>query len=285
MEKMNKTNNYTVEITSKHYLFNIDFKTLWKYKDLILLFVKRNFVSKYKQTILGPAWAIIEPLLTTIVFSVVFGGLAKLPTDGIPSFLFYLSGTICWQYFSKNVTETASTFIANAPIFGKVYFPRLVVPISTVITNVISYVIQLLLLLITMMIYVFAGFQIHPTLLVLLFPLLLLQMALLSLGVGMITSALTTRYRDLMMLISFGIQLWMYATPVAYSIELIPKKWMWLYMLNPMTPILETFRAGFLGINSFNLLYYLLSWVVTLLIMVVGLVLFNSVERNFIDTV
>ncbi|MDY2613691.1 MAG: ABC transporter permease [Lachnospiraceae bacterium] len=281
--KVNKS--YHVEILPKRGLFEIDLKEIWDYRDLILLFVKRTFVSQYKQTVLGPAWAVIQPLLTTIVFTVVFGGLASLPTDGIPSFLFYMCGTICWNYFSSNITVTSTTFVSNAAIFGKVYFPRLVLPISTVITNLISFAIQLSTFLIFWMVYMFSGNSIHPNWCLLLLPLLLLQMAMLSLGFGIIISALTTKYRDLAMLVSFGVQLWMYATPVAYSSTLIPEKWIGLYMLNPMTPIIETFRYGFLGAGTINVMYSSISWGVTILVLLIGVLLFNKVEKTFMDTI
>lgn len=278
-------NSYRVEILPKRGLFELNIKEIWDYKDLIFLFVKRTFVSQYKQTVLGPAWAVIQPLLTTLVFTVVFGGLAGLPTDGIPGFLFYMCGTICWNYFSTNLTVTSTTFVSNAAIFGKVYFPRLVLPISTVITNLISFIIQLCTFLIFWMVYMFNGYSIHPNWCVLLFPLLLIQMAMLSLGFGIIISALTTKYRDLAMLVSFGVQLWMYATPVAYSSTLIPEAWIGIYMINPMTPIIETFRYGFLGAGTIDLKYSLLSWGVTLLVLFVGVILFNKVEKTFMDTV
>lgn len=273
------------EIKPKRGLFEFNLKEIWKYRDLILLFVKRNFTTQYKQTILGPAWAIIQPLLTTIVFTVVFGGIAGLPTDGIPTFIFYMCGNICWQYFSTNLTVTSTTFVSNSAIFGKVYFPRLVIPISTVITHLISFAIQMALFLVFWVIYLIKGSAISPNLYLLLLPALLLEMAMLSLGFGIMISALTTKYRDLAMLVSFGVQLWMYATPVAYASSLIPEKWMWLYMLNPMTPIIETFRYGFLGAGSFNLVYYLISWGITFVVLFIGVLLFNKVEKTFMDTV
>lgn len=285
MPNYEENNLYHVEILPKRALLELNVKEIWDYKDLILLFVKRTFVSQYKQTILGPAWAIIQPLLTTLVFTVVFGGIAGLPTDGIPSFLFYMSGTICWNYFSTNLTVTSTTFVSNAAIFGKVYFPRLVIPISTVITNLISFSIQLCMFLVFWIVYIINGYSIHLNGYVLLLPLLLIQMAMLSLGVGIIVSALTTKYRDLAMLVSFGVQLWMYATPVAYSSVLIPEKWLGLYMLNPMTPIIETFRYGFLGAGTIDFKYSLISWGVTLFVLFIGVVLFNKVEKTFMDTV
>lgn len=264
--------------------FDINFKEVWQYRDLISLFVKRNFVSRYKQTILGPIWAVIQPLLTTVVFTVVFGSLAGLAADGVPSFLFYLSGTVSWTYFSSCLTQTASTFTSNAAILGKVYFPRIVMPISTVMTNLISFVIQFLMFIVFLSYYCIKG-EVHPNILVLFLPLLILQMAMLGLGTGIIVSALTTKYRDLQMLVAFGVQLWMYATPVAYDIGIIPEKYMGIYMLNPMTSIINIFRNAFLGLEGFELVYYLISWIVTIVILFIGIILFNRVEKTFMDTV
>lgn len=264
--------------------FDIDLKDVWKYRDLIFLFVKRNFVSQYKQTILGPAWAIINPLLTTVIFTVVFGSLAGLAASGVPTFLFYLSGNIAWNYFASCLTQTANTFTSNASILGKVYFPRLVMPISTVLTNLISFGIQFIMFIGFLFFYTLQG-TVHPNVYVLMLPLLILQMALLSLGTGIIISALTTKYRDLKMLVGFGVQLWMYATPVAYDIGIIPAKYMGLYMLNPMTPIINLFRYAFLGVGSFQAVYYLLSWLITVIILCIGVVLFSRVEKTFMDTI
>ena len=264
--------------------FDIDLKEVWRYRDLISLFVKRNFVSKYKQTILGPLWAVIQPLLTTVVFTVVFGSLAGLSADGVPPFLFYLSGNVAWTYFSACLTQTAGTFTSNAGILGKVYFPRVVMPISTVLTNLIAFAIQFVMFLV-FWIYYYAKGEVQIDKLVLLLPVLILQMALLSLGTGIIVSALTTKYRDLQMLVGFGVQLWMYATPVAYDIGIIPEKYMGIYMLNPMTSVINIFRKAFLGLGDFEPGYCLLSLGITLLILVVGIILFNRVEKTFMDTV
>ena len=275
---------FSTVIVPKTGWFDLNLKEVWKYRDLIVLFVKRNFVSQYKQTILGPAWAIIQPLLTTVVFTVVFGSLAGLAADGVPSFLFYMSGTVAWHYFSGCLTGTASTFTGNAAILGKVYFPRLVMPISNVLTNLIAFSIQFAMFLIFLVVYWVQG-TVQPNLMALMLPILVAHMALLSLGVGIIISSLTTKYRDLAMLVGFGVQLWMYATPVAYDIGIIPAKYMDLYMLNPMTPIINTFRCAFLGIGRFDLGHYLLSWGVTAVILFFGVVLFNRVEKTFMDTV
>ncbi len=275
---------FSTVIVPKTGWFDFHLKEVWRYRDLILLFVRRNFVSQYKQTILGPAWALIQPLLTTVVFTVVFGRLAGLAADGVPSFLFFMSGNIAWAYFSGCLTSTANTFTGNAGIFGKIYFPRLVSPISTVLTNLISFGIQFLLFSVFLGIYWVKG-DVHPTLYALMLPLLLIHMAMLSLGVGIIISSLTTKYRDLKMLIGFGVQLWMYGTPVAYDIGIVPEKYMGLYMLNPMTPIINTFRTAFLGLGSFDLPHYLISWGVTLVVLFFGLMMFNRVEKTFMDTV
>lgn len=276
--------HFTTVILPKTKLLDFHLKEVLKYRDLIFLFVKRNFVSQYKQTILGPAWALIQPLLTTVVFTVVFGSLAGLAPGGAPSFLFFMSGNIAWAYFSGCLTSTANTFTGNAGIFGKVYFPRLVSPISTVLTNLISFGIQFFMFLVFLVIYWIKG-DVHPTLYALMLPLLMLHMAMLSLGVGIIISSLTTKYRDLKMLVSFGVQLWMYGTPVAYDMGIVPEKYMGLYMLNPMTPIINCFRKAFLGLGSFDLFHYLISWGVTLVVLFIGLMMFNKVEKTFMDTV
>ena len=275
---------FTTVITPQTGWFDFHLKEVYKYRDLIFLFVRRNFVSTYKQTILGPAWALIQPLLTTVVFTVVFGNLAGLAPGGVPSFLFFMSGNIAWHYFSSCLTSTANTFTGNAAIFGKVYFPRLVSPIATVLTNLISFAIQFFLFLVFLVIYWIKG-DVQPTTYALMLPLLLLHMAMLSLGCGIIISSLTTKYRDLKMLVSFGVQLWMYGTPVAYDIGIIPEKYMNLYMLNPMTPIINIFRKAFLDLGEFDLPHYLISWAVTFVVLFIGLMLFNRVEKTFMDTV
>ena len=265
--------------------FDFNLRELVRYRDLIILFVKRNFTAYYKQTILGPAWAIIQPFLTTVIFTVVFGNMAGLAPDGVPSFLFYLAGTVVWQYFSGCLTSTANTFTANAGILGKVYFPRLVMPLSTVLSQLISFSIQMLFFLGFWVYYLIVPSGVQPNVYMLLFPLLILQLAMLSLGCGIIISACTTKYRDLAMLVSFGTQLWMYATPVAYDISIIPEKWMSLYMCNPVTPVVMTMRYAFLGVGSFDLQHYLLGWLVTLVLLFLGVILFSRVEKTFMDTV
>lgn len=272
-------------ITPKKAWFDLNLKELWRYRDLILLFVRRTFVSQYKQTILGPAWAVIQPLLTTVIFTIIFGNIAGLAPGGVPTFLFYLSGSVAWGYFSGCLTATSNTFTANAAIMGKVYFPRLVMPVTTVISQLISFAIQFAFFLLFFDYYCITGAGVHPNGFVLLTPLLVLQMACLGLGFGVIVSALTTKYRDLAMLVSFGVQIWMYLTPVTYDIRFIPERFLPLYMLNPVTPVITTFRYAFLGTGTFQLTYYLIGWAVTLAVLLLGVVLFNRVEKTFMDTV
>lgn len=281
---MSEELKFETTITARNGWFDINFRELWKYRDLILLFVRRNFVALYKQTILGPAWAIIQPLLTTVVFTVVFGNLAGLSAKGVPAFLFFMSGTVAWGYFAGCLTQTANTFIGNSGILGKVYFPRLVMPISTVLTNIIPFLIQGMMFLAFFCYYWCKG-AVSPNLYVCLIPLLILHMALLGLGCGVIISALTIKYRDLAMLVSFGIQLWMYGTPVAYDMNIVPAKYMGYYMLNPMTPIINFFRYAFLGLGEVNWTYYGLSVGVTLFIFALGVILFSRVEKSFMDTI
>lgn len=276
---------FTTVIRPQNGWFDFHLKELAHYRDLIFLFVKRNFTAYYKQTILGPAWAIIQPFLTTVIFTVVFGGMAGLAPSGVPSFLFYLAGTVVWQYFSGCLTATATTFTSNAAILGKVYFPRLVMPISTVLSQLISFAIQMLFFLCFWVYYLIVPSGVQPNACLLLFPLMVLQLALLGLGFGIIISACTTKYRDLAMMVGFGVQLWMYATPIAYDISIIPEKWMRLYMCNPVTPVVMTMRYAFLGIGSFDLQHYLTGWIATLLFLFVGVVLFSRVEKTFMDTV
>ncbi len=285
-----QTQTFTTVIRPKNGWFDLKLKEVYAYRDLIFLFVKRNFVSKYKQTILGPAWAIIQPLLTTVVFTLVFGNIAGLAPGGVPSFIFYLSGTILWTYFSNCLSQTANTFVANSSTMGKVYFPRLVMPISTVCSELISLAIQYGFLLIFLVYYAATGQGVAPNWWVLMTPVLVLQLAMLSLGCGIIISALTTKYRDLAMLVGFGTQLWMYASPVAYDMYSFAAfapggRWHALYMCNPVTPIVNLFRYGYLGIGSMEWQYYAISWGVTLALLFVGTVLFSRVEKTFMDTV
>ncbi len=286
---MNKEDFSTV-IQPKTKWFDLKLKQVLEYRDLIFLFVKRNFVSKYKQTVLGPIWAVIQPLLTTVVFTLVFGNIAGLAPGGVPSFVFYLSGTILWTYFSGCLTQTANTFVSNSNIMGKVYFPRLVMPISTVFSEMIGLAIQYVFLIIFLVYYTVTGQGVHPNLWILMTPLMILQLAVLSLGFGIIVSALTTKYRDLAMLVAFGTQLWMYASPIAYDMFSMGAfapggKWHALYMCNPITSIVNLFRYGYLGIGTMEWNYYFIGWATTIVIFLIGVVLFNRIEKTFMDTV
>ena len=270
--------------------FDIDFKGLVRYRDLILLMVKRNFTVLYKQTVLGPAWVVIQPLLTTLVFTVVFGNLAGLPTDGVPKFLFYMAGNILWHFFAQCLTTTSETFVKNSKLFGKVYFPRLVMPFSTVITEMINFGVQFVLFIAFVAIYALRGDSgVNPNWqLILLTPLMLIQLGLLGLGFGIIIAALTTKYRDLSMLVSFGVHLWMYGTPVTYSASMIAQRYpglLGLYMLNPITPIIELFRTAWLGVPRYSYGYNLQSIAVTAAVFLIGVVLFSRTEKTFMDTV
>ena len=285
MEPIKEDVNWTLVIRSKTGWFDIDLKELWRYRDLILLFVHRDLVALYKQTILGPLWFLLGPLLSTVVFTIVFGNIAKIPTDGIPPFLFYLAGVINWTYFASCMTKTSNTFIENAGIFGKVYFPRMAVPIAVVITNLITFAIQFGLFLIFLIYYYLIGSPIHMNISVLLLPFLLVQMAAIGLGMGILISSMTTKYRDLAVLLVFGVQLWMYATPIVYPLSQIPVKWQWLFSLNPMTAIVETFRYAFFGTGAIQPWMLGISIGMTLLILFLGIVLFSRVEKTFMDTV
>lgn len=264
---------------------DINIPELWRYKDLIFLFVRRDFVAVYKQTVLGPLWYILQPLLTTLVFTVIFGKIAKISTDGLPPVLFYMSGTIAWNYFASCLKNTSTTFIANAGIFGKVYFPRLTVPVSVVISKLIAFALQFLCFSLLLGYFLLKGSSFTLTLWLLYVPLLIVHMAVLALGFGIIISSLTTKYRDFVFLIEFGVQLWMYATPVVYPLSTVPPQWQWLVALNPMAPIVETFRHAFLGTGTVNLAQLGLSISITLCILLTGIILFNHIEKSFMDTV
>lgn len=281
---------FTTVIKPKTGWFDINLKEVWDYRDLVLLFVKRNFVAQYKQTILGPAWAFIQPFLTTIVFTLIFGNIAGLAPGGIPSFVFYFSGTIIWQYFSGCLTATANTFVANSNTMGKVYYPRLVMPISTVLSNLISFAIQYIFFIIFLLYYTVTNQGVHPNWWILMTPVLLLQLAMLSMGFGIIISSVTTKYRDLAKLVGFGVQLWMYGSPVAYDMFSMAAfapggKWHALYMCNPVTSLINLFRYGYLGFGTMEWNYYLIGWLITLVILFFGVILFSRVEKTFMDTV
>jgi lipopolysaccharide transport system permease protein len=283
--KKDVSEKWDLVIRPRKRLFDIDINALWRYRDLIAMFVRRDFVSKYKQTILGPLWFIIQPALTTIMYAVVFSRIAKISTDGLPPILFYMSGTVAWTYFSTCLNSTSTTFITNANIFGKVYFPRLAVPISIVISTLIQFAIQFGLLLLIMVYYWFIGIQFHFNAFLLLIPVLVFLMALMGLGFGIVVSSLTTKYRDLTYLVTFGVQLWMYATPVVYPLSSISEKYRFWILLNPITSIVESFRFALLGSGTFNFTDLLYSIIFSFTIVIIGILLFNRVEKTFIDTV
>ena len=277
--------DWSLIIRPKSGWFDLHLQDLWQYRDLVALFVRRDFVATYKQTILGPLWFIIQPVLTTFTFALVFGIVAKLPTDGLPKILFYLSGVTAWNYFAECLTLTSNTFVGNANLFGKVYFPRLAVPLSIVISNLIKFGIQFGLFLVFMLFFVLKGSEVRPTAAIFLLPILLLIMAALGLGGGIIVSALTTRYRDLRFLVQFGVQLLMYSTPIIFPLAKLPDKYRWVMLSNPMTPVIETFRYAILGSGTFSLRHLGMSAAAAILILGVGVLLFNHVEKTFMDTV
>jgi len=280
-----KDQEWDLIIKPKGNWWDLRLREVWRYRDLVMLFVRRDFVSLYKQTILGPLWFLIQPIMTSLTFTVVFGNIANLPTDGLPDFLFYLSGTVVWSYFADCLKKTSETFISNAGIFGKVYFPRLVMPISTLISNMITFTIQFALFLAFLAYFMASGSDVRMTTWALALPLLIVLMAGLGLGMGIIISSLTTKYRDLRYLVSFGVSLWMYATPVIYPISSIPEKWRWIARINPITPIIEAFRFAFLGAGSADWGMLAYSGGFTVVAFVIGLMIFNHVEKTFIDTV
>lgn len=284
--------HFKTHISSQHNLFDLHLRETLQYRDLIFLFVKRNFTAQYKQTILGPLWAVIQPLLTTVVFTIVFGNLAKLTTADvpgeyiIPGFLFYMASNICWGYFSSTLSATSNTFLNNRATMGKVYYPRLVAPISTAFSRLVSFGIQFAMLLVFWGFYLIkGGTSIRITPWLLLIPVLILQMMTLAIGFGIIISSVTTKYRDLAMLVGFGLELWRYGCPIAYGLQLVPEKYMSLYLINPVTPILTAFRYALFGFGYFSFLYYALSWLISITVFFIGLILFSRIERTFMDTI
>lgn len=280
---------WTTIVKSSNNAFNMDLKGLKNCKDLILLFVRRTFVAKYKQTILGPAWAVIQPFFTTVVYSVFFGNIAGLGASGVPNFIFYLSGTIVWTLFANCLSETSHTFTANSGILGKVYFPRLVMPISTAISQFIGFFIQFAFMLCFMAYYLITDAGLVPNIYMAMFPLVLIQLAILGMGFGMIISSLTTKYRDLAMVVGFGVSLWSYCSPVAYDMfsrnQLMNGIIYKIYMLNPVTPAINLFRYGFLGTGEVDWLFYGISWATTAVVAVIGALMFSKSEKTFMDTV
>ncbi len=276
---------WTAIIESDHKLVDLKLKEVWHYRDLVWLFVKRDFTTRYKQTILGPLWFVIQPLFVTIVQTIVFGNMAGLSTDGVPELLFYMSGNVAWLYFSACVTNTANTFLSNARLFGKIYFPRMTSPIASAISSLINFVIQFLILLGFLLVFILQGANVHITWVAALTPLLVLNLAVLGTGFGIIISSLTTKYRDLQVMVSFGLQLWMYFSPVILSASSLSDKMYNVMMCNPVSPVIELMRYGWLGSGTTPFLFWGISWGVSIIVLLIGIILFNKVERTFMDTV
>ena len=280
--------NWDLIIQNKSSLFRLDLHEVWRYRDLLRMYVKRDIITFYKQTILGPMWFFIQPIMTTIMFMFVFGGIAGISTDGVPQAVFYLAGLVCWNYFADCLTKCTDTFNANQQIFGKVYFPRLIVPFSIVISNMVKMGIQLVLFLVVYAYYfiVLGTFEINWT--IVFIPVLLLMLAFLGLGFGLVISSLTTKYRDLRFLITFGVQLWMYATPVIYPLSVMKQNYpdkIWVIVANPLTAIIETFKYGFTGVGVFEWNYLLYSFVMSIVVLLLGIIVFNRVQKNFMDVI
>lgn len=281
-------NKWDIVIQPKSKLLSLDIGELWKYKDLLYMYIRRDLVTLYKQTILGPVWYLIQPLLTTIMFMFVFGGIAGISTDGLPQPLFYMAGILCWNYFSECLTRCSETFNANQHVFGKVYFPRLVVPISIAISSMLKMSIQFFLFIVIYLFYISKGYTAQLTTYALLFPFLILMLAGLGLGFGLLITSLTTKYRDFRFLISFGVQLWMYITPVIYPLSVLRNnypEYVWAIVLNPLTAIIETFKLGFLGQGTFEWSYFIYSTVFTIVVLFLGIITFNKVQRSFMDVI
>jgi len=276
---------WTEEIKSDNSLFSINLKELWHYRDLLFMLLKRDFITFYKQTILGPIWFFVQPILTSLIYVILFGQVAKLSTDGLPQIAFYLSGITIWNYFSDSLVKTSSVFQSNASIFGKVYFPRLIMPLSIVFSNLLKFAIQFALFVGVVLYFTFVKNSIHPNIWVLATPFLILLMASFALGLGMIFSSMTTKYKDLTFLLAFGVQLFMYATPVVYPISAMPQKYLWLINANPLTGIFECFRYGYLGKGHFDPYSLVYTTVFTVILLIVGTIIFNKVEKSFMDTV
>jgi len=282
---MLKEEHWDLSIKPQSHWYDLRIKEIFKYKDLLFLFVKRDFISIYKQTILGPLWFFIQPVITAITFTVIFGNLAKISTDGLPQILFYMCGITLWNYFADTLTKTADTFSSNVNIFGKVYFPRMIVPLSVVVSNLIKLAIQFLLFLSVWIYYLIHTDLIHPNKILILIPFLIILIGFLALSFGIIISSLTTKYRDLKFLVLFGIQLMMYASPIVYPLSIVPEKYKWIIVANPVTSIIETFKYAFLGVGEFSWLYLVYSTIVTIVLFMLGLVIFHRVEKSFMDTV
>ena len=282
---MHQQTHWDLTINPHSKWYDLRIKEIFKYKDLLFLFVKRDFVSIYKQTILGPLWFFLQPIITALTFTVIFGNLAKISTDGLPQILFYMCGITLWNYFADTLTKTADTFSSNANIFGKVYFPRMIVPLSVVVSNLIKLGIQFLLFLGIWIYYLVQSDLIHPNKMLVLIPFLIILIGFMALSFGIIISSLTTKYRDLKFLVTFGIQLMMYASPIVYPLSIVPEKYKWIIVANPVTSIIETFKYAFLGVGEFSWLYLAYSTLFTIVLFLIGLVIFHRVEKSFMDTV
>ena len=282
---MHQQTHWDLTINPHSKWYDLRIKEIFKYKDLLFLFLKRDFVSIYKQTILGPLWFFLQPIITAITFTVIFGNLAKISTDGLPQILFYMAGITLWNYFADTLTKTADTFSSNANIFGKVYFPRMIVPLSVVVSNLIKLAIQFLLFLGIWIYYLIQSDLIHPNKMLVLIPFLIILIGFMALSFGIIISSLTTKYRDLKFLVTFGIQLMMYASPIVYPLSIVPEKYKWIIVANPVTSIIETFKYAFLGVGEFSWLYLVYSTLFTIILFMIGLVIFHRVEKSFMDTV
>lgn len=282
---MDREEHSVYQISSKQSLFDLNLHEVWQYRDLLFMLVMRDFITFYKQTILGPLWFIVQPLLTTGIYIILFGNIAKLSTDGVPPILFYLSGITIWNYFSESLMKTSSVFTANAGMFGKVYFPRLIMPLSIVASSLMKFAVQFSIFVMFLLYYAVFTDLVQPNWWILITPILVLLMAMFALGVGMIFSSLTTKYKDLNFLLAFGVQLFMYITPVVYPVSALPEEYQFLIYLNPLSPIFECYRYAFLGSGTFDPITLIWSSIVISVILVVGTVIFNRVEKSFMDTV
>lgn len=282
--KLDDHQEWDAVIEAKHSLFAVNFRELWHYRDLLVLFVRRDFVTVYKQTILGPLWFFIQPILTTITFTIIFGNVAQLSTDGAPKVVFYMAGITLWNYFSTCLTSVSGVFNANAGIFGKVYFPRLIMPLTIVVSNLMKFGVQFLLFICFVLYYLFQN-QIQPNVWILALPIVIILMAIIAMGIGLILSTMTTKYKDLNQLISFGMQLFMYATPVIYPSSAIPADYQWLVNMNPLVGLFDYMRYAFLGVGSFTFSDFIYPTVFSLVVLFFGILVFNKVQKTFMDTV
>lgn len=284
---MNTNEHWDLTIKPQSKWYDLRLAEILRYKDLLLLFVRRDFVSLYKQTILGPLWFFIQPILTSLTYTLIFGNLAGISTDGLPQILFYMCGVTLWNYFSETLTKTSETFTANANIFGKVYFPRMIVPLSVVLSNLIKLGVQFLLFILVWLFYLLKGTEnLHPNVMaMLLVPVLVIIMGFLGLAYGIIISSMTTKYRDLKFLVLFGVQLMMYASPIVYPLSIVKPQFKWILLANPITSIIEAFKYAFLGVGEFSILSLGYSLLVTVVLFLLGLIIFHRVEKSFMDTV